>query len=644
MDAKKIRKIKIIATVTLVLVLAGLLCFLFSGKNFEVLKEIFNTNATKAEIQDSIAKLGWRAYFVVFIISAFQVVLTFVPAEPLHVISGISFGLWKGGLICLAGIMFGNTIIYILYKVYGSKISDFFASNIDVDFNAVQKSKKIALIVIILYCLPAIPYGLICFFAATMKMKYPKYILITGIGSIPSLILDVGLGHITMATSWVVSITIFVIIIILLIVMFKYKRQLFDKVNKYIHKSQEKQKNKVGKYNPVVYHLATTFAYGYLKTKLKLRTKKKVKKIDKPCIVLCNHGSFYDFLFAGKLVKNYQPHFVVARMYFHHNKLEWIASRTGAFPKSMFTTDVESSKNCLKVISGKGLLAMMPEARLSTVGKFEGIQDTTYKFIQKMNVPVYTIKSNGAYLAKPKWGDKLRKGALVETELDLLLEKGQAKEMPIEELKSKIENALTYNEWEWLEKHPEVKYKHKTLAEGLENILCICPKCKKKYCLSTNKRTITCDCCGMKVEMDDRYGLSGVKFKNIAQWYEWQTQEFAKEIEKKTDFCLKAKVELRHLSKDGKSCTRYGGKGVCTLTKEGLKYVGTDDGLVTEKSFEMKNIYRILFGAGEDFEIYDGNEIYYFVPENKKSCVAWYIVSGILKEKMENETGEKYGK
>ena len=632
MDAKKIRKIKIFAGIGLLIVLAGLLVFLFAGKNFDVLKEIFNTGATKEEIRLAIGKLGWRAYFVVFIISAFQVVLTFVPAEPLHVIAGVSFGLWKGGLVCLAGIMFGNTIIYILYKIFGSKLTDFFASNIELDLRSAKNSTKIAFIVILLYCLPAIPYGLICFFAATMGMKYPKYIFITGIGSIPSLILDVGLGHITMATSWIVSISVFVVIIILLIVMFRYKKQIFNKVNQYIHKSQEKEKYRVGQYNAVVYHLATTFAYGYLKTKVKMKKKKNVKKLDKPCIVLCNHGSFYDFLFAGKLIKNTQPHFIVARMYFHHKKLAWIASRTGAFPKSMFTTDIENSKNCLKVILGKGVLAMMPEARLSTVGKFEGIQETTYKFIQKMNVPVYTIKSSGAYLAKPKWGDKIRRGALIETELNLLLDDGQAKNMTCQEIKDKVENALRYDEWQWLEEHPEVKYKHKTLAEGVENVLCICPKCLKRYCLTTKGKTITCQCCGLNVEMDNRYGLSGVEFKNIAEWYEWQTQQFRKEIETKNDFCLKAKVELRHLSKDGKSCTRYGGKGTCILTKEGLKYSGTDDGLIVEKMFEMKNIYRILFGAGEDFEIYDGNEIYYFVPENKRSCVAWYIVSGLLKE------------
>jgi hypothetical protein len=50
------------------------------------------------------------------------------------------------------------------------------------------------------------------------------------------------------------------------------------------------------------------------------------------------------------------------------------------------------------------------------------------------------------------------------------------------------------------------------------------------------------------------------------------------------------------------------------------------------KHFPLNDIYRLLFGAGEDFEIYEGKEIYYFIPEEKRSCVDWYIVSGLLKE------------
>ena len=99
-----------------------------------------------------------------------------------------------------------------------------------------------------------------------------------------------------------------------------------------------------------------------------------------------------------------------------------------------------------------------------------------------------------------------------------------------------------------------------------------------------------------------------------------------------TNFVLEDKVQLRHLSKDGKKITRPAGEGVCKLDRNGFSYIGTDDGESVAKIIPIKNIYRILFGAGENFEIYDGKELYYFVPENKRSCVMWYIVSEILQQ------------
>ena len=108
--------------------------------------------------------------------------------------------------------------------------------------------------------------------------------------------------------------------------------------------------------------------------------------------------------------------------------------------------------------------------------------------------------------------------------------------------------------------------------------------------------------------------------------------QLKKEIEANEDFCLESKVELRHLSTNGKGFTRHSGDGVCKLNKNGLLYIGTEDGKQIEKLFEMSSIYRLLFGAGEDFEIYEGDELYYFVPEDKRSAVIWYILSKLFKE------------
>ena len=93
----------------------------------------------------------------------------------------------------------------------------------------------------------------------------------------------------------------------------------------------------------------------------------RIKMINKiggqpegPAIVLCNHGSFIDFIYSGSILLKCRPHFVVARLYFYHKWLAFLLKKLGAFPKSMFAMDIESTMNCMKVIKRGEVLTMMP--------------------------------------------------------------------------------------------------------------------------------------------------------------------------------------------------------------------------------------------------------------------------------------------
>lgn len=627
---KKQKRLKIWAAALFVVLFISLMFFLFSGENKAVLKALFQDDLGKDELRATLAQLGARGYITVGILSMLQVLFTFLPAEPVQVIAGVSFGLWTGGLVCLTGVILGNTAIYFLYKIYGQKLGDLFEENIDFNFDAARRSSKISLIVFILYFLPAIPYGLICFFTASLGFKYRKYILLTTLGSIPSILIGVGLGHMAMASSWIISVLVFFVLIALLVTLIKNKDKVFAKINAFV---KQKEGNLPQKPNRVFFSLCAWGSRCFFSTKVKVRLKNNVGELEKPAIVLCNHGSFIDFVYAGGLLAKERPNFVSARLYFYHKKLGWLMRTLGCFPKSMFASDLENAKGCLRVLSTEGVLAMMPEARLSTAGEFEGIQDATYKFIQRANVAVYTIKLNGDYLANPKWGDGARRGALVEGELNPLFAAGETKEMPLEELQRRIEEVLYYDEFAWLESKPKVKYKSKTLAEGLENILYTCPCCGGKYSIVTNGKTLSCERCNMQTKLDNRYAFENKEpFENFAKWYAWQVEETRREILQNPEYVLESKVELRHASIDGKSLTRRAGEGICRLDKSGLTYTGIRDGEEVEKFFPLSQIYRLLFGAGEDFEIYEGKEIWYFVPGEKRSCVTWYVVSGLLKE------------
>lgn len=631
---QKHKKQKIIAALSFIPIIALLGLFLFTGENIEIIKTVFSENLTNEEIQEHLSGLGIRGYVTISILAMLQVVVAVLPAEPVQVVAGLTFGLWRGVLACTVGVIVGNTIIYVLYKIYGDKLRDYFNSKIDIDFSHGSAMRAITVVIFIMYFLPAIPYGMICFIAATLGMKYPRFIITTTLGAIPSVFIGVGLGHIALASSWIVSVAVFVALVIILTVVMKKRAFLISKINDYLKKTNEPYSSKtvVKKYSrfklSVLYLGFRIYALG----KIKYVVKNKIKP-EHPSIVLCNHGSFVDFMYAGSMLREQSPNFIVARLYFYKKLLGNILRAVGCFPKSMFATDTESAMNCVRVIRSGGVLAMMPEARLSTVGKFEDIQESTFAFLKKMGVHVYTIKMEGDYFALPKWGKGIRRGSLVEADMQLLFTPEQLEALSVEEIKERTESALRYDEFKWLDSHPKQRYKSKKLAQGLENILTRCPKCGAKYSMKTNGRELFCTECDLKTHLTDRYAFpDGFTFKNFSEWYDWQCECMKNEILADESFAITSHVELRHASKDGKTMLTLAGEGECRLDKGGLSYVGTEYGESVEKRFPTSSIYRLLFGAGEDFEIYSGKEIYYFTPDERRSCVDWYIASAIFKD------------
>ena len=91
-----------------------------------------------------------------------------------------------------------------------------------------------------------------------------------------------------------------------------------------------------------------------------------------------------------------------------------------------------------------------------------------------------------------------------------------------------------------------------------------------------------------------------------------EIEEIKKVLMENEDYALVSQVELR-LPGNGKGLTRHSGDGICTLNRKGLTYSGTKDGKKVECHFPIQRVYRLLFGAGENFEIYNGTQIFYFI-------------------------------
>ena len=292
-------KIKILSIVLTMLAVVGLFWFMFSGDNRIVVQQLFSADLNQDEFVELIRSFGVRGCITLSILSMMQVVIPFMPEEPVQVLTGMGYGVWHGILICLAGIMVGNSLIYLAYKIFGKNGMESMQKNIDLDFDKLRTSKRVVFLILLLYVLPAVPLGVICIFACSLNLKYPRFFILTTLGAIPSIFVGVALGHLATAMSWVVSVIVFAVIILLVIIFTINKKKFYKKFNTFIRERAFKQNSEivVKKPNSILYFFLRIGACFYRKSKVKL-IKKVNAEVQGPSIVLCSHGSFVDFLYA----------------------------------------------------------------------------------------------------------------------------------------------------------------------------------------------------------------------------------------------------------------------------------------------------------------------------------------------------------
>ncbi|MBQ2662200.1 MAG: VTT domain-containing protein [Clostridia bacterium] len=606
---------------------------------FSVLTDASMTNEEQREVLSLI--FGTKGAVIFSALSALQIIIPIFPAEPFQVICGIGYGFAKAFLICMVGVFIGNSVIYLLSNAWGEKIAKYLDTHIEVDFTSAKIQNKLFPVIFLLYILPAIPYGMICFLAASSGLKYPKYISFTLVSSMPSVAIGIALGSLTIGLGLYTGLLTLVLLIALIILAYRKRDKLTNAINQIL--KPYSSATKVKKPNRFIYSVAKTVCSLLFGSKIDIRLKNKIKLPDnEPCIVIGSHPSFLDWYYTALVFYPKKLNFITSRYYFFRRDLAFLIRNVGCIPKSMFSPDLECAKNMITVLRRNDTLALLPEAQLSTMGRFESIHQPTIDFIKNSALPVYFVQINGAYLAKPKAGNGIRRGARVEISAGKLFEKGETKAMSSSEVRDAVEKALYFNDFEWLNTQPDLHYKSSKLAEGLENLIYLCPKCRKEASLSTSGNTISCEC-GFTLTLNDRYTFTNenTPFKNQQEWYDFQVKEFEKEVQN-DNFSLSSPVTLHLPSHDGKHIVEKAGTGICTLNKDGLVYKGTMSEEETTLTFPMDSVYRLLFGAGENFEIYKGSDYYYFAPENPKLSVKWYIASILLHKKhTEKKDGEK---
>lgn len=213
-----------------------------------------------------------------------------------------------------------------------------------------------------------------------------------------------------------------------------------------------------------------------------------------PCLILYNHPTNLDpFMLA---LSFWGPIYFMAnedlfnRSYFS-SILKYLVA---PIRKSKSIRDIQAVKDSIRIIKEGGRIAIAPEGNRNYGGRLNYIDPSIVKLIKLLKVPVVLYNINGGFGVNPRFSQKLRKGRMF----------GQVKTvLEVEEITKLNNNELLQIIIENLDVD-DVKlgyqYKGRALAESLESVFYICPKCHSYNSLYSNKNYLYCDNCDLKVE------------------------------------------------------------------------------------------------------------------------------------------------
>lgn len=371
---------------------------------------------------------------------------------------------------------------------------------------------------------------------------------------------------------------------------------------------------KPAKINLWVYHVYIPVLTFIARIRYGLKIdKSKIKDKKGPFLVLGNHTTPIDFLFFSGCIYPKPLNYVVASNMYYATFYRIYLNRFNTIPKKQFSTDFNCIKLIKRFLDNDISVLLFPEGRVTVDGTTGYINPSIGRLVKWLGYPVVCGLTKGGYVSNPKWGRHKRSGK-ISLGLEQILSRDDIAGMSAAEISDMILGKLRYNDNQTLidNGYRVAGYR---IAEGLERVLYKCPKCGAEFKNRTKWKKMTCLACGNTVIYQNSgtivpAGETDVGFRLINEWYKYERDCIAQEVEKE-DFSISDKVIFLMNNAKLKKFTPVG-EGAVSVSREGIVYRGGMNGEEKTLTFKIQNHASLAFKMGDNFEVSEEENIYRF--------------------------------
>lgn len=222
-------KLEVVKFISLFVIIAGLI--VVTIKLFPWAMSLLNEEG-REEFQNYVYSKGVFGVFILIGAQILQVVVAFIPGEPLEILAGLLYGTVGGYFVCIAGILTGTILIYYTVKLLGvSSVNKIAGKDKLNKFKFLKDTKKLEAIVFLLFFIPGTPKDFLTYFIPITKMKPLTFFIIVTVARIPSIVSSTFAGSSIGEGKWVQTIVVFVVIGIISLLGIIYNDKIINKLN-----------------------------------------------------------------------------------------------------------------------------------------------------------------------------------------------------------------------------------------------------------------------------------------------------------------------------------------------------------------------------------------------------------------------------
>ena len=262
-----------------------------------------------------------------------------------------------------------------------------------------------------------------------------------------------------------------------------------------------------------------------VKPYLKLRyqfTTDTLPPMDEPFILLSNHTTEDDMFFTGTAVRGHM--YFVCGEHLLRNRLYGglLRNLVDPIPLPKGSGSLRAVREILRRIKAGHNICIFHEGKRSYHGETIPCSEATGKLVKMAGCALVTYRIRGGYFTYPRWARQHHRKGHAEGQIVGIYSSRELAGLSAKEI-TDIINRDTYENAYETQRREHWRYRGKNLAEGMEHVLFLCPRCHSMDSIRTEGDAFSCTSCGMRGTYNEYGFLEGddLPYDDVLSWMRW---------------------------------------------------------------------------------------------------------------------------